>query len=94
MSQNSHSLIQIIYLALHTECYTTNLEIGFTEHYTHISMEAARQVAGVLETPFMDIQAVVIPAEPERDKLAELVKTLPIQKIQELLAIAQKSIQD
>ncbi len=52
-----------------------------TSEYTHISMEAARRVAGALEAPFMD----VIPVEPERGQLAELSQTLPIEKIREFL---------
>ena len=58
---------------------------AMTAHYTHTSPEAARRVAGALEAPFMD----VIPAEPERDKLAELVKTLPIEKVREVLVIIE-----
>ena len=92
-----HSL-RHTYISIHSNAGTPQAIIqgnvghsnpAMTEHYTHISMEAARQVAGALETPFMDIQAVVIPPEPERDKLAELVKTLPIEKIREVLVIIE-----
>lgn len=60
---------------------------AMTERYTHISMDAARQVAGVLETPFMDIQSVVV-NEPERDKLSELAKTLSLEQIRKILKYA------
>jgi hypothetical protein len=54
-----------------------------TAHYTHTTDEAARRVAGALDTPFIDVTPLAV--EPERQQLKELADTLPIKKIRAIL---------
>jgi integrase len=56
---------------------------AMTAHYTHTTDEAARRVAGALDTPFIDVTPLAV--EPERQQLKELADTLPIKKIRAIL---------
>jgi integrase len=91
-----HSL-RYSYISHHAEAGTPQAVIqknaghknpAMTDHYTKISDNAAIKTSNVL-TLMVSKPTIAIP-EPEREKLAELVKLLPIEKIKELLTIAEK----
>ncbi|MEA4863731.1 MAG: site-specific integrase [Victivallaceae bacterium] len=62
---------------------------AMTEHYVHISPEAARRAAAALEIPQLAGADVIdVPAEPEapeRDELRKLADMLDIEQIREIL---------
>ena len=61
---------------------------AMTEHYTQISDNSAIKTSNVLT--LMGSKTTIAIPEPERERLAELTKTLPIEKIKELLTIAER----
>lgn len=61
---------------------------AMTAHYTHTSMEAAVRVASALEVPFT--RQITAVEEPERDRLIDLVRTLPLKKVKEVLLRLEK----
>ena len=66
---------------------------AMTEHYIHISPEAARKAATALDIPQLSdgeiIDITPIGEEPERESLLALIKTMPIEKVKALLEIAK-----
>ena len=68
---------------------------AMTEHYVHISPEAARLAATALDIPQLSDGGEVIDvapiesAEPERAELAGLIESLPMEKIKHLLEMAK-----
>lgn len=62
---------------------------AMTEHYTHVSIDAARRAAEALNLPQLaggDIIDVTPEGEPERAALRQLADTLPIEQVREMLA--------
>jgi hypothetical protein len=55
---------------------------AMTEHYTQISDNAAITTSNVLK---LISSPVTRKKEPERDRLLELVRTLPLKKVKEVL---------
>lgn len=66
---------------------------AMTEHYIHISPEAARQAATALDIPQLSdgdvIDITPVGEEPERESLLALVRSMPIEKVKSLLEIAK-----
>lgn len=66
---------------------------AMTEHYTKISDDAAVKYAQVMRLPdnsIIDIQTVS-EQKPERQELAELSRTLPIEKVRDILNILKSA---
>ena len=67
---------------------------AMTEHYTHVSIDAARRAAEALNLPQLadgDIIDVTPEGESERAALRQLADTLPIEQVREMLAEAVKA---
>lgn len=65
---------------------------AMTEHYTHVSIDAARRAAEALNLPQLadgDIIDVTPEGEPERAALRQLADTLPIEQVREILSQTQ-----
>jgi len=71
---------------------------AMTEHYVHISPEAARRAAAALEIPQLAGSDVIdVPAEPEAPERAELRKlanTMAVEQIQKILDFVEKWVEN